>query len=174
MPIVNKCVSVDFTRIESDFGRTGLTGLGKHRGGLFGHSVAHENFLWQIRLEQNVIDAFAKCWGTDELIVSFDGGNLSLPGPMQNYGVCPHPYPSLYPVRHVGSGQASKWAHVDQQPLKKGIRSIQGIVNLNDNVRLFIFFGVYLQFQLLSSYPGPRRWRFDRATWISQVLRWFL
>lgn len=44
------------------------------RGGLFGHSLGHEAFMWKIRQEPAVIDAFAKCWGTDELLVSFDGG----------------------------------------------------------------------------------------------------
>jgi hypothetical protein len=43
--------------------------------------------LWDIRLEPGVIDAFTKCWDDDKLLVSFDGGNLSLPGVMQSYNV---------------------------------------------------------------------------------------
>ena len=33
--------------------------------------------------EPGVIKPFAEIWGTDELLVSFDGGSLCLPGPMQ-------------------------------------------------------------------------------------------
>ena len=42
-----------------------------------------EAFLWRIRQEPKVIEAFAKLWGTDELVVSFDGFTVSLPGSMQ-------------------------------------------------------------------------------------------
>jgi hypothetical protein len=35
--------------------------------------------LWDLRCEQGIIDAFAKIWGTDQLITSFDGGSIMLP-----------------------------------------------------------------------------------------------
>jgi hypothetical protein len=33
--------------------------------------VGHEDLLWRIRLEPELINVFAKIWGTDELLVSF-------------------------------------------------------------------------------------------------------
>jgi hypothetical protein len=35
--------------------------------------------LWDLRCEQGIIYAFAKIWGTDQLITSFDGGSIMLP-----------------------------------------------------------------------------------------------
>ena len=41
------------------------------RGGLFHRNGAgQEQFAWDIRSEPGLIDAFAKIWGTDELLVS--------------------------------------------------------------------------------------------------------
>ncbi|GFZ51167.1 hypothetical protein JCM24511_08925 [Saitozyma sp. JCM 24511] len=84
------------------------------KGGMFHHSVGQEAFLWELRQEQGVIDAFAKLWGTDKLLVSFDGANVSMPGPMQDLN-------------------QPAWWHVDQDPDKFGCRCVQGLVNLNVN-----------------------------------------
>ena len=94
-----------------------LTLLTTIRGGLIGHSVGHEAFLWDLRQEPGLISAYSKLWGTEDLIVSFDGGNLAVPGKMQAF-------------------KAEKWAHVDQSPFKFGMRCVQGIANLNDNVSI--------------------------------------
>lgn len=51
-----------------------------HKGGLYNNfGVGQEQFAWDVRQEKGVIDAFAKIWGTDELLVSFDAVNLSIP-----------------------------------------------------------------------------------------------
>ena len=63
--------------------------------------------------EPTVIDAFAKLWGTDELLVSFDGMNLTLPTK------------DLQPT--------TPWPHVDQNPNRKGMQCVQGILNLAPN-----------------------------------------
>lgn len=60
-----------------------------------------------------MVDAFAKLWGTDELLVSFDGANLTLPSPDR----------ALLPA----------WPHVDQSPLRRGLQCVQGILNLAPN-----------------------------------------
>lgn len=74
------------------------------------YSVVHEKFMWEARMEPGVIDAFAKVWGTDELLVSFDAVNVTFPG--------------LKPVR-------SPWPHIDQAPRKRGLHCVQGIINLS-------------------------------------------
>ncbi|GAA6028944.1 hypothetical protein JCM8097_001518 [Rhodosporidiobolus ruineniae] len=84
------------------------------RGGMFHHSVGHEAFLWELRQEPGLIESFAKLWGTDELLVSFDGANLSLPGDIQD----PNP---------------PKWPHIDQDAERRGFLCAQGLVNLAPN-----------------------------------------
>jgi hypothetical protein len=44
------------------------------------YGVAHEKFMWDIRLEKSIIDVFAQLWQTEELLVSFDALNITLPG----------------------------------------------------------------------------------------------
>ncbi|KAL2207085.1 phytanoyl-CoA dioxygenase [Sarocladium strictum] len=78
------------------------------------YGVVHERFMWDIRLEPRVIDVFAKLWGTDELLVSFDALNITLPG-------------------RAGHVPREKWLHVDQSPHRKGLQCIQGIVNLSES-----------------------------------------
>ncbi|WWC59834.1 uncharacterized protein I303_102396 [Kwoniella dejecticola CBS 10117] len=84
------------------------------KGGMFHHSVGHESFVWKVRQEPGIVDSFSKLWGTDELLVSFDGANLSLPGSMQN-------------------PDQPAWWHIDQDPEKRGCICVQGLVNLNEN-----------------------------------------
>jgi hypothetical protein len=63
--------------------------------------------------EQSIIDTFAKIWNTHNLLVSFDGMNLTLPSP------------DLKP--------STPWPHVDQNPNRKGMQCVQGILNLAPN-----------------------------------------
>lgn len=63
--------------------------------------------------EPTIIDAFAKLWQTQELLVSFDGVNLTLPTKDRE------------PVK--------AWPHVDQSPLRRGLQCVQGILNLTTN-----------------------------------------
>lgn len=74
------------------------------------YGVVHEKFMWDARMEPGVRDAFAKVWGTDELIVSFDSLNITLPNLKT---------------------QRAPWPHVDQAPRKRGLHCVQGIINLS-------------------------------------------
>ena len=52
-------------------------------------------------------------WGTEKLLTSFDGVNVTLPAPDR---------------APIGA-----WPHVDQSPLRKGLQCVQGILNLTPN-----------------------------------------
>ncbi|KAI9637511.1 uncharacterized protein MKK02DRAFT_23915 [Dioszegia hungarica] len=100
-----------------------------NRGGIYTRNGAgHEQFAWDIRGEPGVINAFAKIWGTDELLVSFgescygtmliaDAVNISLP----------------YPKEEMEGQRGKPWPHVDQSPNKRFKNCIQGIANLEKN-----------------------------------------
>ncbi|KAF9872471.1 phytanoyl-CoA dioxygenase [Colletotrichum karsti] len=77
------------------------------------YGVVHEKFMWDIRLEPGVIDVFSQVWNTDQLIVSFDALNITLP-------------------RRPGHVPREKWPHVDQSPYREGLQCVQGIVNLSE------------------------------------------
>ncbi|OTB01412.1 hypothetical protein M426DRAFT_266337 [Hypoxylon sp. CI-4A] len=74
------------------------------------YGVVHERFMWEARQEPGVVDAFAKVWGTKDLIVSFDSLNVTLP--------------NLKKAR-------APWPHIDQAPRKRGLHCVQGIINLS-------------------------------------------
>ncbi|KAM0809971.1 putative Phytanoyl-CoA dioxygenase [Seiridium cardinale] len=76
-----------------------------------GYGICHEQFMWDVRTEPGVQEAFTKIWGTSELLSSFDGLNITLPN-----------RPDL--------AARAGWEHVDQSPLKRGLHCVQGIVNL--------------------------------------------
>ncbi|WWD03167.1 hypothetical protein V865_001214 [Kwoniella europaea PYCC6329] len=85
------------------------------KGGMFhGYGFYDISQLWDIRCEDGVIDAFAKVWGTDELITSFDGGSIMLPN-------------------RVDVMDSGKWEHMDQSHYRRGFYCCQGLVNLNNN-----------------------------------------
>ena len=71
--------------------------------------------LTDSRQDPAVVSAFAQIWGTQELLASYDGINISLPIPNR-------------PVEDF-----APWPHVDQSPLVKGLHCVQGIVNLLPN-----------------------------------------
>ncbi|KAL4891256.1 hypothetical protein BDV59DRAFT_194451 [Aspergillus ambiguus] len=75
------------------------------------YCAAHEKYVWDARQEPGVIEPFAKIWGTDELLVSFDTVNITLPG-----------------RKDV---EWTPWPHVDQAPERKGLSCVQGIINLS-------------------------------------------
>ncbi|KAG7285026.1 hypothetical protein NEMBOFW57_009644 [Staphylotrichum longicolle] len=83
------------------------------KGMCLGYGIAHESFAWGVRQEPGVIDAFAKVYDTEDLIVSFDGVNLA--------------YPRSDLKRNT------PWPHQDQDPEKPGFRCLQGLVNLLPN-----------------------------------------
>ena len=43
------------------------------------YAVTHEDFAWSIRGEPGVVGAFEKVYDTEDLIVSFDAINFTLP-----------------------------------------------------------------------------------------------
>jgi len=87
------------------------------KGGLFHRNgCGQEQFAWDIRSEPGVIDAFAKIWGTQELLVSVDSVNMSLPFSKEDMG-----------------DRDAAWPHVDQSPNRRFKHCIQGIMNLYEN-----------------------------------------
>ncbi|PYI10267.1 hypothetical protein BO78DRAFT_458697 [Aspergillus sclerotiicarbonarius CBS 121057] len=82
------------------------------KGGMvLNYCAAHEKWAWEARCEQGVIEPFAKLWGTNELLVSFDAVNITLPGRTDL--------------------KWKPWPHVDQSPTRKGLACAQGIINLS-------------------------------------------
>ncbi|KAM0747704.1 hypothetical protein T439DRAFT_328905 [Meredithblackwellia eburnea MCA 4105] len=84
-------------------------------GMLHGYGIAHEDWIWKLRAEPGVIEAFAKLWGTDELVTSFDSASVMLPGRTD-----------------IAPEHSSRWQHIDQSPCRRGVYCIQGIMNLNE------------------------------------------
>ncbi|KAH8662227.1 hypothetical protein BX600DRAFT_414273 [Xylariales sp. PMI_506] len=84
------------------------------KGMILGYGVAHESFTWKIRQEPGVVEAFQRVYDTPDIIVSFDGVNMALPGRTDV--------------------EANKpWPHQDQDPEKPGFRCLQGLVNILPN-----------------------------------------
>ncbi|XHF96671.1 hypothetical protein AWENTII_000291 [Aspergillus wentii] len=89
-----------------------------HKGGIFSrYGIAHEQFVWDLKSEPLLVDKFAQIWGTDKLLVSYDGLNLSLPETSR---------PKTDPI-------FAPWSHVDQSPLRTNLQCVQGIMNLLPN-----------------------------------------
>ncbi|KAI5362364.1 putative phytanoyl-CoA dioxygenase [Septoria linicola] len=65
------------------------------------------------RMEPKVQKAFTQLWGTDELLCSFDGMNITLPGQKDL--------------------SWSPWPHCDQSPHRKGMQCVQGLLNYQPN-----------------------------------------
>ncbi|PWY93531.1 hypothetical protein BO94DRAFT_511159 [Aspergillus sclerotioniger CBS 115572] len=119
------------------------------KGGMYLHfSAAHEKYVWDVRCEPNVIAPFAKLWETDELVVSFDTVNITLPQSI------------------VGAYDSQPWPHCDQAPERKGLVCVQGIVNLsnagpNDGGLIVMKKSAALFDQFFEENPvtGPTPWR---------------
>jgi hypothetical protein len=67
----------------------------------------------EARTEPKVIETFAKLWGTEELLCSFDGMNITLP--------------------RQKDLKWSPWPHCDQSPHRKGMQCVQGLLNYQPN-----------------------------------------
>ncbi|EAT76527.2 hypothetical protein SNOG_16155 [Parastagonospora nodorum SN15] len=79
----------------------------------FAYSSTHEKFVWEARTEPKVVDVFTKLWGTDELLCSFDGMNITLP--------------------RQKDLTWSPWPHCDQNENRKGMQCVQGLLNYQPN-----------------------------------------
>ncbi|KAE8155176.1 hypothetical protein BDV25DRAFT_126097 [Aspergillus avenaceus] len=84
------------------------------KGGMYhGYGATHESMAWEARSEPAVIEIFEKLWETKELISSFDGLNVSLP--------------------RRKDVNWSPWPHCDQNPNRKGMQAVQGLLNFAPN-----------------------------------------
>mmetsp|Transcript_5027 Transcript_5027/g.6388 ORF Transcript_5027/g.6388 Transcript_5027/m.6388 type:complete len:341 (-) Transcript_5027:328-1350(-) len=87
-------------------------------GILAGFGFGQCDFMWHLRLLPKIKSAFAAIWETDDLIVSFDGGNMFRPW--------------KYNPSWLTTGG---WFHVDQnhyRPHRQGKVCVQGLVTLLD------------------------------------------
>ena len=122
------------------------------------YGVIHEKFMWEARMEPGVLAAFARIWGTDELLVSFDALNITLP--------------NLKPVR-------DPWPHVDQAPRKRGLHCLQGIINLShagpDDGSLVVVPGSNRLFEeFFETKTDPSTWEFkDNRYFGLEDMAWF-
>ncbi|KAL2785527.1 hypothetical protein BJX66DRAFT_343035 [Aspergillus keveii] len=82
------------------------------KGMILAYGVTHEKWVWDIRSEPGVIDAFAKVYDDEDLIVSFDVVNVQF-------------------ANREDMPENKPWPHQDQDPSKPGFRCLQGLVNLN-------------------------------------------
>ncbi len=87
-----------------------------HSGMLQHHGIGHQQFVWDIRQNSNVIKTFETIWSDPDLLVSFDGVNFVFPPEITNKGYY----------------QGGQWFHTDQSSEKKGLHCIQGMINLYD------------------------------------------
>jgi len=69
--------------------------------------------MWDAKLEPGVIEPFAKLWGTQELLVSFDALNVTFPN-------------------RKDIPPKAAWQHIDQSPMRKGLACAQGLINLSE------------------------------------------
>lgn len=125
------------------------------------YSASHEKFLWDIRTEQGVIDAFAKLWNTDELLVSFDAFNVTFPN-------------------RTDKPRLDGWQHVDQSPFKKNLSCAQGIVNLSNcqenDGGLVVYKGTHKLLQtFFETQTDSKDWTtIDSYPLTNDQLQWFL
>lgn len=81
---------------------------------LLNYAAPHEDFVWDVRAEPGVVNAFEKVYNTEDLIVSFDA---------INYGFSAR--------QNLPANK--RWPHQDQDPERPGFRCLQGLVNLLPN-----------------------------------------
>lgn len=80
---------------------------------IHGYGITHEDYVWAVRSEPGVIDAFEKLYDDKDLLVSFDAINMTLP--------------------RKDAKKNTPWPHQDQDPTTPGFRCMQGLVNLLPN-----------------------------------------
>ncbi|PYH67673.1 phytanoyl-CoA dioxygenase [Aspergillus vadensis CBS 113365] len=84
------------------------------KGMILDYGVTHEQWVWDIRGEEGVVDAFKKVYDDEDLIVSFDVVNVGF-------------------ANREDLPENKPWPHQDQDPSKPGFRCLQGLVNLLPN-----------------------------------------
>ncbi|KAK9417583.1 putative Phytanoyl-CoA dioxygenase [Seiridium unicorne] len=124
------------------------------------YCVAHEKFVWDARLEPGVLDAFSTLWGTEELLVSFDSLNVTLPNRKD--------------IPRKGA-----WEHIDQSPLRRGLHCVQGILNLSpsgpEDGGLVVYPGSHaLNDEFFDTQTDKGTWEpLDRYMFNEKQLAWF-
>jgi len=135
------------------------------RGGIFNrYGAGHEQYAWDIRAEPELIKVFAKIWGTEELLTSYDATNVTLP----------------YPEEELVGEVAAPWPHVDQSPNRRFKHCVQGIMNLMENGPddggLLVLSGslpLYNEF-FETHQPPPGGWSWaDSYKYVEQDMQWF-
>jgi len=82
-------------------------------GIMAGYGIGQSAFMWYSRLLPKVKQAFANVWGTDDLLVSYDGCGVFRP-----------------PEKNPTWKTRGAWYHIDQNCYKRpGLHAIQGLVN---------------------------------------------
>lgn len=118
-----------------------------NKGGLYSsYGSGHEQYAWDIRQEPLIIDAFAKIWGTTELLCSMDAVNLSIPlsqtddrnadvfKPWSAHSASVAFYRSAADeVFCLSDVYAMSRPHHDQSPTLQYLHCVQGIANLAPN-----------------------------------------
>jgi len=137
-----------------------------NHGGLYSqYSFAHAQFVWDAKTEPKIVEAFEKLWGTKELTVSFDGGSLAVP----------------LPVDQV-QGNAKPWPHSDQSAYRPQRHCVQGLLNILPNGPedggLTVLKGsanLFSQyFQEHKHLEPPEKWPTrDGYGWKEDELKWF-
>jgi hypothetical protein len=130
-------------------------------GGLSKYGASQHKIFWDIRQEQGYRKSFGKIWGTDELLVSFDAFNVSIPG-LNNKNL-----------------RVKPWPHVDQSPYRNGLACIQGIAQFSSSGEkdgsLVVFKKSHrLSEQYFREVLGQDNWL--KKDWVSipdQDIKWF-
>lgn len=95
-----------------------LFDLAPSHGGLIQHfGWGHQQYVWEVRQNSNVIAAFEKLWGTNNLRTSFDGVNCSLGALM---------------TKPRGVFRDKGWLHTDQRWSNIEFECVQGFVTANE------------------------------------------
>lgn len=88
-------------------------------GGILQHfGIGHQQFVWDIRQNRQIIEIFSHIWNVsnDDLLVSFDGVNFNFP-------------PEFTKRAYYRGGH---WFHTDQANTKIGLHCVQGMINIFD------------------------------------------
>ncbi len=124
------------------------------------YGVPHEKFMWDARLEPGVLEPFSRIWGTDQLLVSFDSLNITLPN-------------------RTDKSRITAWEHIDQSPLRRGLHCVQGIINLSKtgplDGGLLVYPGSHLfHDEFFDTQTDRDSWtRVDRYPFNEEQLSWF-
>ncbi|PYI12703.1 hypothetical protein BO78DRAFT_402582 [Aspergillus sclerotiicarbonarius CBS 121057] len=104
--------NLGYNRSDPETVRRGQLPVLNEKGMILDYGVSHEQWVWDIRGEEGVVDAFSKVYDDQDLIVSFDVVNVGF-------------------ANRVDMPENKPWPHQDQDPSKPGFRCLQGLINLH-------------------------------------------